>query len=72
MTGVPPSKVRVTWVMIRSGSPVWGWTRVSELTVRGWVEGHLPPLAERRTKESSSQAVWVFPSRAAAGRSSGR
>ena len=44
-TGSFPSKVRVSLEIERSGSPVWGWIRVSELAVVGLVQHHLPPLA---------------------------
>jgi hypothetical protein len=72
VTGDLPSKVRVTRVIHRLGSPVWGWTSVTVPSVVGLssVTCHHCPV--EGAKASSSQAVWVFPSRAAEGRSSAK
>ena len=44
--GRRPSKVRVTFVIDRSGSPVWGWTRLSDPVVTGSEKVDLPPLPD--------------------------
>ena len=46
-TGCPPSKVRVTRVIDRSGSPVWGWIEGQRALGGGVVQVDLPPLALR-------------------------
>ena len=46
--GFRPSKVSVALVIQRSGSPVWGWTRVSVLVGPGLGQDDLPPLAQLR------------------------
>ena len=72
VTGCFPSKVRVTEVIERSGSPVCGWTRVTELSVRGSSSTTCHHCPSCCVKESVSQAVCMLASRAAEGRSSGR
>ena len=71
-TGSRPSKVMVTLEIVRSGSPVWGWTRVSDVSVCGWVRTTCHHCPSGGAKESSTHAVWVLPSMALNGRSSGR
>jgi hypothetical protein len=71
-TGWPPSKVRVTLVIHRSGSPVTGWTRVTDPTVLGLSRVTCHHCPSCGPKESSNHDVSVLPSRAAAGRLSGR
>ncbi len=63
-TGSRPSKVRVTREIDRSGSPVWGWMRVRELSVVGWSRSTCHHWPWGAAKELSSHAVWGLPSMA--------
>ena len=73
VTGSLPSKVRVTLVIERSGSPVWRLDEADRALGRGLVERRPATTGPWGTsKESSTQAVCGLPSRASPGRSSGR